>query len=201
MRGPWTRPAGSRQLQYSLSLTTSPTQRGSFGDALQPAWPHRPVRFRTLPRHDDLRRRRRHLGARSATCSRRDAERLVGRALDAGINFIDTADVYADGLSEQITGQALKNLKVPRDNVVRRDQGVRRDRPERERARRFALSHHRRREGESEAPATRSRRPVPDPRLRSGHADRGDACARSTRSCSTATCAMSACRTGRRGRS
>jgi aryl-alcohol dehydrogenase-like predicted oxidoreductase len=47
-----------------------------------------------------------------------DAERLVGRALDAGINLIDTADVYAEGLSEQITGQALKNLKVPRDKVV-----------------------------------------------------------------------------------
>ncbi|MGF6840825.1 aryl-alcohol dehydrogenase-like predicted oxidoreductase [Paraburkholderia youngii] len=47
-----------------------------------------------------------------------DAERLVGRALDAGINFIDTADVYAGGLSELITGNALKNLKVPRDKVV-----------------------------------------------------------------------------------
>src|ERR1700750_2949528 len=47
-----------------------------------------------------------------------DAERLVGQALDAGINFIDTADVYAGGVSEQITGQALKNLKVPRDSVV-----------------------------------------------------------------------------------
>ena len=47
-----------------------------------------------------------------------DAERLVGQALDAGINFIDTADVYAGGVSEQITGQALKNLKVPRENVV-----------------------------------------------------------------------------------
>jgi aryl-alcohol dehydrogenase-like predicted oxidoreductase len=47
-----------------------------------------------------------------------DAERLVGRAIDAGINFIDTADVYADGTSEQITGQALRNLKVARDNVV-----------------------------------------------------------------------------------
>lgn len=47
-----------------------------------------------------------------------DAERLVGQALDAGINFIDTADVYSAGLSEQITGQALKNLKVPRDQVV-----------------------------------------------------------------------------------
>ena len=47
-----------------------------------------------------------------------DAERLIGQALDAGINFIDTADVYAAGLSEQITGQALKNLNVPRENVV-----------------------------------------------------------------------------------
>jgi aryl-alcohol dehydrogenase-like predicted oxidoreductase len=47
-----------------------------------------------------------------------DAEKLIGQALDAGINFIDTADVYAEGLSEQITGQALKNLKIPRENVV-----------------------------------------------------------------------------------
>src|SRR5688572_22377769 len=43
-----------------------------------------------------------------------DAERLIGAALDGGINFIDTADVYSGGQSEQITGQALKNLKVPR---------------------------------------------------------------------------------------
>lgn len=35
-----------------------------------------------------------------------EAERLVGQALDAGINFIDTADVYAGGVSEQMTGQA-----------------------------------------------------------------------------------------------
>jgi aryl-alcohol dehydrogenase-like predicted oxidoreductase len=42
----------------------------------------------------------------------------VGEAIDAGINFIDTADIYADGRSEEITGQALKNLKVPRENVV-----------------------------------------------------------------------------------
>ena len=47
-----------------------------------------------------------------------DAERLVGQALDAGINIIDTADVYSDGRSEIITGQALKNLKIPRENVV-----------------------------------------------------------------------------------
>ena len=47
-----------------------------------------------------------------------DAERLVGAALDAGINFIDTADVYSGGASEQITGQALRNLNIPRDQVV-----------------------------------------------------------------------------------
>ena len=47
-----------------------------------------------------------------------EAERLIGQSLDAGINFIDTADVYSGGLSEQITGQALKNLKIPRESVV-----------------------------------------------------------------------------------
>jgi aryl-alcohol dehydrogenase-like predicted oxidoreductase len=47
-----------------------------------------------------------------------EAERLIGRALDAGINFIDTADVYSDGRAEIITGQALKNLRVARENVV-----------------------------------------------------------------------------------
>jgi aryl-alcohol dehydrogenase-like predicted oxidoreductase len=47
-----------------------------------------------------------------------EADRLVGRSIDAGINFIDTADVYAEGRSEEITGQALRNLKIPRENVV-----------------------------------------------------------------------------------
>jgi aryl-alcohol dehydrogenase-like predicted oxidoreductase len=47
-----------------------------------------------------------------------EAERLIGQSLDAGINFIDTADVYAGGMSEQITGQALKNLKIAREDVV-----------------------------------------------------------------------------------
>ncbi|HEV7122307.1 MAG TPA: aldo/keto reductase, partial [Rhodanobacter sp.] len=47
-----------------------------------------------------------------------DADHIVGRALDSGINFIDTADVYSNGQAEVITGQALKNLKVPREEVV-----------------------------------------------------------------------------------
>ena len=47
-----------------------------------------------------------------------DAERLIGQALDAGINFIDTADMYSGGLAEQITGKALKNLKLLRQPQV-----------------------------------------------------------------------------------
>ena len=47
-----------------------------------------------------------------------ESERLIARSLEAGINFIDTADVYASGVSETITGQALKNLKVKREEVV-----------------------------------------------------------------------------------
>jgi aryl-alcohol dehydrogenase-like predicted oxidoreductase len=36
-----------------------------------------------------------------------DAIRIIHRALDAGINFVDTADVYSEGESEVIVGQAL----------------------------------------------------------------------------------------------
>jgi aryl-alcohol dehydrogenase-like predicted oxidoreductase len=44
-----------------------------------------------------------------------DCVRIVHRALDEGINFIDTADVYSAGESEEIVGQALKGR---RDDVV-----------------------------------------------------------------------------------
>ena len=47
-----------------------------------------------------------------------EAERLIARSLDAGINFIDTADVYAQGVSETITGRALKNLNIKREDVI-----------------------------------------------------------------------------------
>jgi aryl-alcohol dehydrogenase-like predicted oxidoreductase len=36
-----------------------------------------------------------------------DGVRIVRRALDAGINFIDTADIYSEGESEEIVGEAL----------------------------------------------------------------------------------------------
>lgn len=46
-----------------------------------------------------------------------DAEPLIKDALDAGVTFFDTANVYSDGSSEEILGTALKKLK-PRDDVV-----------------------------------------------------------------------------------
>jgi aryl-alcohol dehydrogenase-like predicted oxidoreductase len=45
-----------------------------------------------------------------------DALPFFRQALDAGINFFDTANVYSDGTSEEITGAALS--MVPRDEVV-----------------------------------------------------------------------------------
>ncbi|MEV8539803.1 aldo/keto reductase [Streptomyces sp. NPDC051572] len=42
---------------------------------------------------------------------------LIRQALEAGINFLDTANVYSDGTSEEITGRALKDF-ARRDEVV-----------------------------------------------------------------------------------
>ncbi|KRE25882.1 aldo/keto reductase [Paenibacillus sp. Soil522] len=39
----------------------------------------------------------------------RDAGLLVDQAMDAGVNFFDTANVYSDGQSEEILGKTLKN--------------------------------------------------------------------------------------------
>jgi aryl-alcohol dehydrogenase-like predicted oxidoreductase len=47
-----------------------------------------------------------------------EATQLVKTALDKGINFIDTANVYSEGLSETLLGTALKDLGVNRQHVV-----------------------------------------------------------------------------------
>ncbi len=39
----------------------------------------------------------------------KEADELVGIAIDSGINFFDTADVYSEGMSEEILGRALSN--------------------------------------------------------------------------------------------
>ena len=52
------------------------------------------------------------------TLQQGEAEGLVRTAVDRGINFIDTADVYSGGQSEEITGQALHGLGIARHDVV-----------------------------------------------------------------------------------
>jgi aryl-alcohol dehydrogenase-like predicted oxidoreductase len=44
--------------------------------------------------------------------------KLVARALEAGVNFIDTANVYSEGQSEVQVGQALRDLGVKREDVI-----------------------------------------------------------------------------------
>ncbi len=46
---------------------------------------------------------------------RADSIRVIHRALDGGINFVDTADVYSGGVSEEIVGEALQGR---REDVV-----------------------------------------------------------------------------------
>ena len=43
---------------------------------------------------------------------------LIRQAIEAGINFFDTADVYSVGVSEEILGRALKDFGPPRDRLV-----------------------------------------------------------------------------------
>ncbi len=45
-------------------------------------------------------------------------DELMKTAVDAGINFIDTANVYSEGLSEELTGQSIVNLGLHRDDLV-----------------------------------------------------------------------------------
>ena len=47
-----------------------------------------------------------------------EADELIEQSLEAGVNFIDTANVYSYGQSEAILGNSLQNLGVDRDEVV-----------------------------------------------------------------------------------
>ena len=46
------------------------------------------------------------------------ADALVKAAIDGGINFFDTADVYSAGESEETLGKSFKNLNIARKDVV-----------------------------------------------------------------------------------
>jgi len=47
-----------------------------------------------------------------------DAELFVRESFDQGVNFFDTANVYSLGESEKLLGQAIKNIGLPRDEIV-----------------------------------------------------------------------------------
>ena len=47
-----------------------------------------------------------------------DTKAVIARALDCGVNFIDTANTYAFGTSEEYIGRALRELGIQRDQVV-----------------------------------------------------------------------------------
>ena len=52
------------------------------------------------------------------TLEEKETEEMIAHALDLGINFIDTANQYSGGTSEEYIGKALKRLGVSRDQVV-----------------------------------------------------------------------------------
>ena len=53
-----------------------------------------------------------------AVVDQTNANAMVARALEAGVNFFDTADVYSYGRSEEVLGQALKDIGVERDRLI-----------------------------------------------------------------------------------
>jgi aryl-alcohol dehydrogenase-like predicted oxidoreductase len=56
-------------------------------------------------------------GNHAWTLGEAESRPFIRKALDHGITFFDTANVYSDGTSEEIVGRALKEM-VPRDEVV-----------------------------------------------------------------------------------
>ena len=47
-----------------------------------------------------------------------DTQAMVKHAIDLGVNFFDTANIYSFGTSEEYLGRALKNIGIARDKVV-----------------------------------------------------------------------------------
>ena len=48
----------------------------------------------------------------------KEVNEMLTAVVDSGINFIDTANVYSYGQSEQLLGQALKDLSIKRDEII-----------------------------------------------------------------------------------
>jgi aryl-alcohol dehydrogenase-like predicted oxidoreductase len=52
------------------------------------------------------------------TLEQQVVDSFIKTSADAGINFIDTANVYSEGLSEEMTGKAIRNLGLKREDLV-----------------------------------------------------------------------------------
>ena len=130
-----------------------------------------------------------------------EAYTIIDRALDAGLNFVDTANVYARGKSEEITGQALhRDNRRQRVVLATKVHGVMADDDPNAagNSRRHIIDAVR---GESEAAPDRLHRPVPDSSARDRHGRSTKRCARSTTWSGPARCATSARRPSAHGRS
>ena len=87
--------------------------------------------------------------------------RIIHAALDAGINFVDTADVYSFGESEEIVGKALARTKRHKVVLATKVHGQMGQGPQRP-GELTALDHRRMRQ-QLAAARHRLHRPVPDP--------------------------------------
>ncbi len=99
---------------------------------------------------------------------------FVKRALEAGINFFDTADMYSLGVSEEILGRAIRDF-ANRDRVVLATKVYPADERRSERSRALAQAHHDVDRRLAAAAWHRLRRPLPDPSLGYADANRGNA--------------------------
>lgn len=52
------------------------------------------------------------------TLGEEDTQKMISHAYDLGVNFIDTANCYSFGTSEEFIGRAVRNLGIPRDKIV-----------------------------------------------------------------------------------
>ncbi len=99
---------------------------------------------------------------------------FIKRALEAGINFFDTADMYSLGASEEVLGQRAQGLWPGPRPRGHRHEGLQRDGRRSEPARPLAQAHQARDRRQPQAARDRLRGPVPDPPVRPRDADRGD---------------------------
>jgi hypothetical protein len=100
-----------------------------------------------------------------------DCVRIIHAALDAGINFVDTADVYSSGESEEIVGRALKGRATTSCSRPRCTATWGRRQP----AGQLARCDHARGRGQPAPARHRPHRPVSDPPTRAADRHRGDA--------------------------